>query len=226
MGAFDRIRSMLSGAKTQGRPPGWHRAEVGGEWETIGKLQFDYLVAQGLQPHHNMLDVGCGSMRGGLHFVRYLDAGHYVGFDVNAELLDAGRKELADAGLTEKNATLVQTDTFDVTSLGRTFDFALAQSVFTHLPLNPIIRCLTMMDTYLAPSGRFYATFFENPDGKRDLGPVPHGSDVRVSYFDRDPFHYDVASMEWACSGLNLVCEYIGEWGHPRGQRMLVFRRP
>lgn len=198
-------------------------------WDEIGQHQYDYLVAQGLQPQHQMLDVGCGSLRGGLRFIRYLDAGNYVGFDINQELLDHGKMELAQAGLTDKAPVLVQTDAFDVTSLGRRFDFALAQSVFTHLPLNPIIRCLVMVDKVLAPTGRFYATFFENPDGKRNLGEITHPATVGrqiESHFDRDPFHYDVATMEWACDGLNLTCEYIGEWGHPRGQRMLLFRRP
>jgi len=218
-----RLRSLL---RRNRRPADWHREAVGGEWETIGKLQFDFLVAQGLRPEHNMLDVGCGSLRGGLHFVRYLERGHYVGLDVSADLLEAGKRELADAGLADKEATLVHTNKFDVTQLGRTFDYALAQSVFTHLPLNPIIRCLVMMDRYLTPAGRFYATFFENPEGKRNLDPVPHGTDVRTSHFDRDPFHYDVETMRWACEGLNLVCEYIGDWGHARGQRMLCFRRP
>ncbi|HEY7982454.1 MAG TPA: hypothetical protein VID19_13355, partial [Candidatus Eremiobacteraceae bacterium] len=37
-----------------------HRAYVGGIWEEIGKLQFDFLVAHGLRPEHHLVDVGCG----------------------------------------------------------------------------------------------------------------------------------------------------------------------
>ena len=51
----------------------WHREAVGGLWDEMGRLQFDFLVAQGLQPHHKMLDIGCGSMRGGRHFVNHLE---------------------------------------------------------------------------------------------------------------------------------------------------------
>src|SRR5881275_286913 len=37
---------------------GKHRQHVGGAWDTIGPLQLDYLVEQGLQPRHRLLDVG------------------------------------------------------------------------------------------------------------------------------------------------------------------------
>jgi len=44
---------------------GKHRQAIGGLWEEMGKLQFDYLISQKLMPHHQFLDVGCGSLRGG-----------------------------------------------------------------------------------------------------------------------------------------------------------------
>ena len=59
------------------------REFVGGLWEEIGELQFQFMVAQGLRPEHRLVDIGCGALRGGLHFVRYLDRGHYYGLDLN-----------------------------------------------------------------------------------------------------------------------------------------------
>ncbi len=32
---------------------------IGGRWEEIGRLQFDFLVAEGLMPAHTLLDIGC-----------------------------------------------------------------------------------------------------------------------------------------------------------------------
>ena len=43
-----------------------HRAFVGGDgdlWDRIGRLQFDFLVSQGLRPEHVLLDFACGSLR-------------------------------------------------------------------------------------------------------------------------------------------------------------------
>jgi hypothetical protein len=62
---------------------GRHRESVGGLWEAIGRLQADFLVSPCLQPHHHLLDIGCGSLRGGAKLISYLDAGNYVGTDLN-----------------------------------------------------------------------------------------------------------------------------------------------
>jgi len=195
-------------------------------WEEIGKLQFEFLVEQGLKPEHYLLDVGCGSLRGGIHFIRYLEARHYFGIDISKELLDAGRVVLKRNNLTHKNPTLVEMGNFDFQSLNQEFDFALAQSVFTHLPLNSIIRCILNIEKVLAQGGRFYATFFENPKGKFNLEPVMHpradGPDF-ATYFDKDPYHYDFETFKWICERTSLEVKYIGDWNHPRDQKMLVF---
>ena len=209
--------------------PDWHRQAVGGQWDELGQLQFDFLLRQGLLPKHFFLDVGCGSLRGGVHFIRYLEAGHYYGIDKSQQLLDAGRNvELRNAGLIERVPTLLQTDTFEFGALHRQFDFAIAQSVFTHIALNDIVRCMMNMEKALNPGGRFYVTFFENPKGKQHLEPLTHprteGPGV-VSFFDKDPFHYDFGTFQWICQGTRLRVEYIGEWNHPRGQRMMCFVR-
>lgn len=209
--------------------PNWHRESVGGLWEEIGKLQTDFLISQGLQPRSFLLDIGCGSLRGGIHYIEYLEPGHYFGIDRDADLIAAGREiEIPRAALQQKNATLAVVDDFDFRGLSRKkFDFAIAQSVFTHLPLNSILRCLVNVETVLAPQGGFYATFFENTRGERHVAPLAHTSEdgaVITTFPDRDPFHYTLGTFERMCEPLNLSVEYVGEWGHPRGQKMLRFR--
>lgn len=195
------------------------RNVVGGLWEQMGALQFEYLVAEGLQPHHRLLDLGCGSLRGGVHFVGYLEPGHYYGLDSNPTLLDAGREELERAGLEDRGATLRCTDTFEIE--GGPFDYAIAQSLFTHLPLNSIRRCLLRLAPHLQPGGRFYATFLR-------AGDNPLATMWRFgweSYFDRDPYHYKLADLEWAAGRAGLRMTDLGEWNHPRDQEMLLFQR-
>ncbi len=207
----------------------WHRTEIGGFWDEVGQLQFDFVTAEGLQASDYLLDVGCGSLRGGVHFIRYLEPAHYVGIDQSAEILAAGQEiELPRYGLVEKAPVLVEMADFGFARLNQQFGYAMAQSVFTHLPLNDIIRCLMNVERVLLPGGKFYATFFDNPAGKRNLEPIDQpvasGHPV-VSYFDRDPFHYDVATFAWICEGTTLSVEHIGDWGHPRNQRMLRFQK-
>jgi len=89
---------------------------------------------------------------------------------------------------------------FDFSILDRQFDVALAQSLFTHLSLNSIIRCIMNVEKVLVPGGRFYATYFDNPRGKQNLNPIMHrsadGPDF-PTYLDRDPYHYDFGTFEW-----------------------------
>lgn len=208
--------------------PQWYKVAVGGKWEEMGRLQFDFLVEQGLKPESYLLDIGCGSLRGGIHFIRYLQPGHYFGIDMDKALLDAGRGELKRNNLLHKNPVLVQMGNFDLRSLNQGFDFALAQSVFTHLPLNSIMRCIVNMEKVLSEGGRFYATFFESRDGKFNLEPVLQsaaGGTDRLTYFDEDPYHYDYETFPWICEGTTFRVEYVGDWGHPENQKMLAFTK-
>jgi SAM-dependent methyltransferase len=220
-----RVRRSLPRPVVRYVDPNWHRRSIGGKWEELGRLQFDYLAGHGLQPHHYLLDVGCGPLRGGIHFIAYLEAGRYFGVDRKPELIESGRDlELAPRGLLAKNPTLVVMENFDFPSLGQTFDYAIAQSVFTHLPVNNIVRCLMNMEKVLVQGGKFFATIYENPGGKFNLDDVEQKPGL-WTHFDRDYFHYDLATFEWICDGTSLEVEYLGDWANPRNQKMLVFTK-
>src|SRR5215469_11012365 len=120
----------------------WHRMQVGGLWEEIGQLQYDFLLAQGLRADHYFLDIACGSLRAGVKLIPYLDSGHYYGIDRDSELLRRGYELELDDEARQKQPVLAQMEDFDFQRLGRQFDFAIAQSLFTHLPVNQITRCL------------------------------------------------------------------------------------
>ncbi len=205
--------------------PDWHRRTIGNvsRWELVGDLQFEYLKERGLEPEHYLLDVGCGPLRGGIRFIQYLETGHYYGVEKDADVLEETRRvELPRYGLEHRRPTLVAMEDFDFRTLGQTFDYAIAQSVFTHLPLNNIIRCLMRMEDALNEGGRFYATIWENPTGKRNLDDIRQ-SELKVTHFDSDSFHYDFPTFEWIVEGTSLSVEHLGRWGHPQNQVMLVF---
>jgi len=207
---------------------GKHRQVIGGLWEEIGALQLKFLQGRGLRPDHWLLDVGCGSLRGGVKFVEYLDSEHYFGIDISPSLLEAGyaqeiasRRELADK---LPRASLKCVDNFDASSFGKQFDYALAQSVFSHLTFNSIRLCLENLHPALRPGGKFYATYFRITDDQPSGVPHPHESGV-VTYGYKDPYHYRVADFQHLVRGLPWVLEEELDWGHPRNQRMLVFSK-
>jgi cyclopropane fatty-acyl-phospholipid synthase-like methyltransferase len=200
---------------------GAHRDFVGGLWDEIGTLQFDFLRAQGLAPNHKLLDIGCGALRCGLPLIQYLDEGNYYGLDINASLIEAGQQELNRAGLTDRRAHLLVNDKFEFSRFGASFDFAIAQSVFTHLDMNLIVRCLVEVAKVLKPGGQLFGTFFLAPSPAH-IAPIKHEPGGIVTNFDADPFHYSFRELEWLASISGFSARLIGDWGHPRGQKMLA----
>lgn len=199
-----------------------HREMVGGMWDEIGALQLAFLREHGLAPGDRLLDVGCGALRGGVHFVRYLDAGRYCGLDINASLIDAGRVELESAGLSDRRAELLVDDAFRVGRFGGSFDCAIAVSVFTHLPMNQIVRCLVEVRKVLVPGARLFASCFVAP-ASGHLAPLRHDPQGIVTQYDSDPYHQSLDELASLGRFAGMAVEPIGAWGHPRGQRMVAF---
>lgn len=205
-----------------------HRKVVGGMWSEIGKLQFDFLIRQGLQPDMKFLDVGCGCLRGGVHFIKYLNTGNYYGIDANQYLIDTGyEQELDIVALQEKmpRSNLLVNATFQAHLFGVDFDFALAQSVFTHLPFNSIRHCLLELAKCMKLGGKFYATFFECLPNQSIETEIIHQPGSKTTYLDRDPYHYWVKDFSYCIEGLPWKMDYYGEWQHPRAQKLLCFTK-
>jgi len=206
---------------------GKHRSVIGGLWDEIGRLQFDFMVSQGLEPHHHLLDIGCGSLRGGVHFIGYLDSGNYFGIDSNQSLIDAGLSiESKVYGLEAKvrSENFSRTDNFDFSFLDMKIDFAIAQSVFTHIDLNKIRLCLFRLKNCLTIGGKLFATYFELAE-ENDLDQEIHRFGDTYTAFNRDPYHYYFEDLVNAARNLPYRVTYIGDWEHPRGQFMIEFER-
>lgn len=201
---------------------GQHRSVVGGLWDELGTLQFEFLKLQGLQPEHTLVDIGCGALRGGIRFIPYLNAGNYYGIDRNQSLIEAGKAELAAAGTPDKRPTFCVNEQFELGRFAMKFDYAIALSVFTHLPMNQIVRCLVETKKVLKPRGQFYATFFEAPHAAY-LNPLKHSPGDVTTHYDADPFHYSLSEMKALAEISGIRLELHEAWSHPRGQKMLRF---
>jgi len=207
---------------------GNHRGAIGGLWEQMGQQQFDYMCAAGLQPDHRLLDLGCGCLRGGLHFIAYLQAGHYYGIDLSQELMDTGYDiELGKAGLQQKmpRSNLACTDGFDASGFGVAFDYVLAQSVFTHLTLNHLRLSLIRLQSVTTVGAQFFATVFTAPDTETWGAPLLHNPGGITTHPDRDPYHYCETDIAYATHKLPWKLRQVENWDHPRNQKMAVFER-
>ena len=68
--------------------------------------QIRFLIQQGLKPHHKLLDYGCGTLRGGIPLIEYLDTSRYYGYEIRPEVLREARQELQESGLSDKQPYL------------------------------------------------------------------------------------------------------------------------
>ena len=210
-GLFFRSRPNSEPTPVGGAGP---RGYVGGLWEEIGTLQFRFLVDQGLRPKHVLLDVACGSLRGGVRFIPFLDPGNYLGIDINESLVTHGiNNELGQALFDLKRPSFVISGRFEFDKFERHPDFALAQSLFTHLTESDILLCLTNLRAHGKLGCRFFATFFEtNSPRENPALSHPHAA-----------FEYTRAQMETLGERGGWNMRYIGNWDHPRGQVMVEY---
>lgn len=139
-----------------------YRSYVGppGQYDFMGATQFRLLCALGLRAHHDLLDLGCGSLRAGRLLIPYLDPGHYYGIEPNRWLIDEAIKRQLGRDLIDiKRPTFDSNDTFDAGVFDCTFDFIVAQSIFSHCGPDLVARALASMRKALRPRGLIAATF-------------------------------------------------------------------
>jgi hypothetical protein len=194
-----------------------HRAFVGGNdqyWEQIGELQYRFLIEHGLTPNDVFFDVACGSLRGGTRFIGFLEPGHYFGIDRYIELIIYGvANELGIERYAEKKPRFVVSDSFEFHKLAVQPTFAIAQSLFTHLTERDILRCLSNLRQVAGAGCRFFATFHE-VGGAFCNPPVSHSCDY---------FAYTRSQMEELGLASGWTPRYLGEWKHPREQKMIEY---
>lgn len=188
------------------------KVAVGGMWDEVGKLQFNFLINLGLKPQHKLLDFGCGSLRGGLFFIDYLNIGNYTGVDISKELLASGKCFLAETGLTHKNPILINNQDFSLRELQENiFDFVISFSVFTHMPVQDLKECLKNIIQLLNPTSLFYATIFESKRYRQSM--------------DKTAFYYPFDLIERIGRQCGLNIKRVMGFIHPRAQSMLEITR-
>lgn len=190
------------------------RGYVGGLWEELGQLQYDFLLRQGLRPDHTLLDIACGSLRLGRRIIPFLAPGNYLGIDIKEDLIEHGRTiELSPRLLAEKRPEFVVSGVFEFQRFSRRPDFAIAQSLFSHLTPADIRLCLTELVRFRKPGTVLFATFREaSAPASNPAQSHPHAG-----------FDYTRAEMQRFGAATGWRADYIGDWGHPRGQKMMRY---
>lgn len=170
------IRSLPERLQPGSRPLPWSFVHDvgGGDFYGVGRIIRDKLIAEaGLQPHHHVLDIGCGTGRVAFALTEYLNAeGLYTGFDVNLDGLIWMMRHLpkTEAGFRVVRADVHNTEyrpDASAPAAGYRFpvgdasvDVVFATSVFTHLRAGDAENYFHEIGRCLKPGGTAYVTLF------------------------------------------------------------------
>jgi SAM-dependent methyltransferase len=194
-----------------------HRKFVGPpeKYDLASAGQFSLLTALGLREENTLLDIGCGSLRGGRLFITYLKPGKYFGIEPEQWLIDQGiETEIGRDLVRLKQPTFSNDSNFTSTGFGRKFDFMLAQSIFSHASQAQIRRCLSEAKKVLEPDGIFAATFFPGQTNYEGSEWVYPG----CVYYTLEHFTKLAADEGLACKALN--------WTHTNQQKWVALTHP
>ncbi|MDO9022906.1 MAG: class I SAM-dependent methyltransferase [Deltaproteobacteria bacterium] len=189
---------------------------VGGDAARMGPWQRELLIRLGLDPQDMVLDLGCGTLRGGLHLIHFLDASRYTGVDPHPHLLAIGRELVTRAALDDREPTLVELATLD--ALGRTYDWVLTQSVLNHLDEDQIVATISRVSRVLGPNGRWVSTALFDPAAARVRLGEAHGHRPREFWWSR-------VNPVWFTGVMNahgLMWHAVADAEHPRGMAVFV----
>ena len=185
-----------------------YRAYVGPpeDYDLIAAMTFNLLTTLGLRQHHSLLDVGCGSLRVGRLLIPYLNRGKYFGLEPNEWLVEEGiSRELGKSLVEIKRPTFLFTDSPESIAQAETaFNFALAQSIFSHCGLDLIKGWLSAISHSLAEDGALVATFL-----------IGEEDSPRTGWIYPECVNYRPATLERAAAEVNLRFEIL-DWKHPR----------
>jgi cyclopropane fatty-acyl-phospholipid synthase-like methyltransferase len=126
-------------------------------------FQIAFLREQGLQPDHRLIDVGCGTLRGGIPIIEYLAPGHYLGIDSRADVIAEAEKELREAGLEHRSPRLVASDRLTRVEVDHAADFIWAFSVLIHMDDPHLEDCFSFARDAVRDDGVFLANVAVGP---------------------------------------------------------------
>ena len=221
-----------------------------GDFQAVGaQLLRNLRDHAGLQPHHRVLDIGCGNGRVAEQLSPFLRAtGGYVGFDISKSGIQACRRRFARAPHMRFEHLDVWNGEYNaagkVTELDTVFpapdgsvDLAFATSVFTHMRMAGVRRYLAECARVLKPGGRVAFTAFALEPGRDrsevfEFQPFEAASAVIDPRYPERAIGHQRPAIEAAVAeaGLKVDALLRGGWAPPQeydgGQDLYVAVKP
>ena len=133
---------------------------AGDNWDAHGELQRDFLISQGLKPHHRLLDIGCGTGRLARKVVPYLVPGGYHGLDIAESAVIAACEVSVTEGWGDRKPTFW---IGEIPDADLRFDFLWSFSVFIHLPQGIMEAVMRRTAAVMHSESRFFWAYVPEP---------------------------------------------------------------
>jgi cyclopropane fatty-acyl-phospholipid synthase-like methyltransferase len=186
-------------------------------WYELGTWQMEALRSLGMQPVHSLLDIGCGPMRLGMQAVPYLEDGNFFGVDPYPPYKELGAAIMNEIGCSKPYCAEVS-DKLPFQGFERKMNFAIAQSVITHLSLEQIDLLFRNLKEVMEKEGSFLFTFNHNRYPLGFLYEAKHPM-MAPAFIDRE-FFQKVAD-EYR---IEVVFDPLPDFPHPTGQAVAYFK--
>lgn len=175
-----------------------HHFYYGLPW-SLGRDQFDYLFKNGVLQSHRVLDVGCGSLRLGIHLIRYLETGNYFGIDCDQESIDIGlRYEIPLHGLTEKNPSVKVDDNFEFVGIDdNSIDIVVSYSVLSCLDDRSLLLATNNMSRIMKKKSLLFVGSCRNVDKYFLESGLSHiKKEEHIGYFVKEKILWNLYQKE------------------------------
>jgi ubiquinone/menaquinone biosynthesis C-methylase UbiE len=127
-----------------------------GDFDMIGRIELALLQMEGLQPHHTVVDLGCGVGRLAVQIIPTLVGGSYIGIDISQTMLKRANERIKrDIPVPPCRVTWIKQTTPEFALSDRSVDMMCAFSVFTHMEHEDTYRYLRAALPLVRPGGRF-----------------------------------------------------------------------
>jgi ubiquinone/menaquinone biosynthesis C-methylase UbiE len=226
----------LFGQKKKFIPPKGKIFIGSGDFEEIGNTHLRHFIELGgLQPTHNILDIGSGIGRMAIPLTGFLlDTSIYDGFDIVKQGVDWCVKHIQTEypNFRFKHVSL-ENDLY--TSKGKSaasftfpydssfYDFVILTSVFTHMQLEEVKQYLYEMHRVMKPGGIAFVNFFiinERSNAAMVTQPTFQFQHDHGDYFlmDKNVKSANIAFNEKSIdrfimkAGLTIDLKYYGKW--------------
>jgi cyclopropane fatty-acyl-phospholipid synthase-like methyltransferase len=170
-----------------------------------------FMVSEGVQPYHTVMDYGCGFGRTAIPLIRYLDADKFVGVEISKERIRIAEDYVRLEGLTAKRPRWICSVDLERNFMPpKSVDVIRSIAVVSHQPLDDVKRWLKACHRILNDGGVVIFDYLggatEERVGLKDLAYTKgqmHDAVRELGYrFEEITADRPNVPREWATTGM------------------------